>query len=387
VCVVVGYDLSEPGGVKHHAFELARALRERGDEVTIIGPAARPVEGAVRFGGIANIASNGSDNRLGLFVSPWRIWRYFRRNKFDIVHVHEPLLPSLPYWAIWGTGRTPRIATFHAFGENRSALLRLAARGVSALQFPYIHHAIAVSPAAAEYASSTWRRPLQIVPNGVSTDIFRPRRLSHSGALRLLFVGRISDERKGFHYLLEAFRRARDAELDIELSVVGDNAGARALPNTPRLIYHGALSRERLIEEYQRCDVFIAPSTGQESFGIVLLEAMACGKPVICSDIPGYQTTVAGACALMVRPRSVTDLVAAIQQALVVRGDLAAMGRLNRRHSETYDWARVADAVRQEYVHTLAIAASADASAGESRGASAAVRGARVAASQSVASP
>ena len=81
---------SEPGGVKHHAFELARALRERGDDVTIVGPAARPVEGAVRFGGIARIASNGSDNRLGLFVSPWRIWRYFRRNEFDIVHVHEP---------------------------------------------------------------------------------------------------------------------------------------------------------------------------------------------------------------------------------------------------------------------------------------------------------
>jgi phosphatidylinositol alpha-mannosyltransferase len=198
----------------------------------------------------------------------------------------------------------------------------------------------------------------------------------------LLFVGRISDERKGFRYLLDAFCHARAAALDIELSVVGDNGSARVLPNIPGLIYHGALPRKRLIEEYQRCDVFVAPSTGQESFGIVLLEAMACGKPVICSDIPGYRTTVEGSCAILVRPTSVTDLVAAFQQALAVRGDLAAMGELNRRHSRTYDWARVADRVRQEYLHTLVVAASGDASSSESRDSPVPMRPARIAASQ-----
>jgi phosphatidylinositol alpha-mannosyltransferase len=357
VCIVVAYDLAEPGGVKHHAFELARALRDRGDEVTIVGPASVPVGGAVALGKTRNVISNGSDNRLGLFVSPWRIWRYFRRHKFDIVHLHDPLLPSLPYWAIWGTGRTPRVATFHAYGEHLSAVLRLAARGFSLLQFPFIHHAMAVSPAAAEHASTTWRRPMQIVPNGVRTDLFRPGPSpSTEGPLRLLFVGRVSDERKGFRYLLEAFREARGAGLDVELSVVGDNTRAIPLTEVAGVTYRGSVSRKRLIEEYQRCDVFVAPSTGQESFGIVLLEAMACGKPVICSDIQGYRTTVAGASTVMVRPANVPDLVAAIGHMTSVRGDLQTMGEMNRRHAEAYDWSRVAHDVREEYVHTLMIA-------------------------------
>jgi phosphatidylinositol alpha-mannosyltransferase len=354
VCLVVAYDLSEPGGVKHHAFELARALRLRGDEVTVIGPSSTSVEGAVPFGGVRSVVSNGSDNRLGLFVPPWRIWRYFRRHRFDILHLHEPLLPSLPYWAAWGTPGTARVATFHAYGERLAALLRLAARGFSTMQFPFIHHAMAVSSAAAAHASSTWRRPIQIVPNGVRTDLFRPGSPPSSvSPLRLLFVGRVSDERKGFRYLLEAFRQTREAGLDIELSVVGDNARAAAPPRIPGVTYHGMVSLQRLIEEYQRCDAFVAPSTGQESFGIVLLEAMACGKPVICSDIPGYRTTVAGASAVLVRPSSASDLAAAIRHMSDLRADLGSMGATNRRHSEAYDWSRVAEVVRQEYLQTL----------------------------------
>jgi phosphatidyl-myo-inositol alpha-mannosyltransferase len=354
VCIAVAYDLSEPGGVKHHTFELARALRARGDEVTVIGPASAPVEGAVGFGGTTNIVSNGSNNRLGLFVSPWQVWRYFRRNRFDVLHVHEPLLPSLPYWAIWASGRTSRVATFHAFGEHRSALLRLAMRGFSAVQFPFIHRGIAVSPAAARSAASTWRRPLEIVPNGVRTDLFRPGVRSLGGPLRLLFVGRISDERKGLRYLLEAYSAVRRDGLDVELSVVGEKTGD-APPNLPGLTYHGMVSRSRLVEEYQRCDVFVAPSTGQESFGIVLLEAMACGKPVICSDIPGYRGTVAGARAFLVRPKNVEDLVGTIRLLSAQRRDLVTMGEHNRVHASIYDWSRVAGYVRQEYLQAVAM--------------------------------
>jgi phosphatidylinositol alpha-mannosyltransferase len=353
VCIVVAYDLSEPGGVKHHAIELATALRARGDEVTIIGPANAPVEGVVQFGGVANIVSNGSDNRLGLFVSPGSVWRFFQHNRFDVLHVHEPLLPSLPYWAIWSSGNTPRVATFHAFGEHRSAPLRLATWGFSALQFPLIHRAIAVSPIAAQYASSTWRRPLRIVPNGVRTDVFMPGPRPPGRAFRLLFVGRVSDERKGFRYLLDAFSELRRMGLNVELAVVGENTGTLALPKVPGLTYHGVVSRRRLVEEYQRCDVFVAPSTGQESFGIVLLEAMACGKAIICSDIPGYRSTVAGTLAFMVRPSNVPDLVGSIQTLSARPDDLATMGLRSRAHANIYDWERVAEEVRMEYTRAI----------------------------------
>ena len=359
VCMVVAYDLAEPGGVKHHAVELACALRERGDDVTLIGPSSTPVEGIVRFGGVANIVSNGSDNRLGLFVSPRQVWHFFRHNRFDVLHVHEPLLPSLPYWAIWASTHMARVATFHAFAEQRSSLLRLASQGFAALQFPWIHHAIAVSSSAAQYASATWRRALPIIPNGVRTDIFRPGIRSPGQPLRLLFVGRLSDERKGFRYLLTAYAEARRQGLDVELSVVGDNAGANAVPDLPGLVYHGVVSRGRLVDEYQHCDVVIVPSTGQESFGIVLLEAMACGKAVICSDIPGYRETVAGAPVFMVRPENVTDLVAALRAVLAKRDELEQMGRDNREHASRYDWARIVERVRSEYMRAIEIASEA----------------------------
>jgi phosphatidyl-myo-inositol alpha-mannosyltransferase len=355
ICIVVAYDLSEPGGVKHHAIELATALRARGDDVTVVGPSTSPVEGVVRFGGVTNVISNGSDNRLGLFVSPRSVWRYFRRNRFDVLHVHEPLLPSLPYWAIWSSGRTPRVATFHAFGEYRPALLRLATHGFSALQFPLIHRGIAVSPVAARYALSTWHRPLRIVPNGVRTDVFKPGPRPPGQPFRLLFVGRVSDERKGFRYLLGAFSELRRTGLDAELAVVGDNTSTMPLPNVPGVLYHGVVSRSRLVEEYQRCDVFVAPSTGQESFGIVLLEAMACGKPIICSDIPGYRNTVAGTLALMVRPSNVADLVGAVRDLSDRRNDLVNMGLRNRAYASVFDWARVAEDVRTEYTRAIEV--------------------------------
>jgi phosphatidylinositol alpha-mannosyltransferase len=359
VCVVVAYDLSEPGGVKHHALELAAALRERGDDVTVLGPASRDIDmpGVASFRGVRNVVGNGSDNRMGIFVRPWRVWRYFRSNKFDVIHLHEPLAPSLSYWTIWATLDTPHVATFHAFGEGQSVLVRASARAFSLAQFPFIQRGLAVSHAAAQYASATWSRPLQIVPNGVRTDSFRPTSLARvfeQKPFRLLFVGRLSDERKGLRVLMNAFRIVRDVEPDIELVVVGDNPGKVKLPDIPGITYLGVLSRSQLIAEYQRCDLFVAPSTGQESFGLVLLEAMACGKPVICSDIPGYRSTVSGAGAILVPPRSVERLSSAIVWALESRVRLAAFAAENRHHAEKFDWRLIAEDVRREYLLALA---------------------------------
>lgn len=355
VGMVVPYDLSESGGVKHHAMELARTLRRRGDDVTILGPAKSPLSepGVVGFRGVANIVSNGSNNALGVFVSPWGVWNLFRRRRFDIVHIHEPLLPSLNYWSVLATPRTPHVATFHALGESHSWRLRTAAVAVSALQFPFIHRGIAVSPAAAAYAASTWNRPLEVIPNGVRTDVFRPRVSPAGAALKLLFVGRISDERKGLRYLLDAYRQLRAAGRNVELSVVGDNTSGPDLPSLPGMTYHGSLPLPELVEQYQRCDVFVAPSTGQESFGIVLLEAMACGKAIICSDIMGYRWSAASEGTLLVPPRGVTELVSAIERLIQDRQRAQRMGERNRVYALRYDWERIACDVREQYLQTI----------------------------------
>src|SRR6266540_7242107 len=123
ICMLVTYDLSSHGGgVKQHAVHLAEALRRRGDEVAIVGPASEPLDDEYThgFGGIANVPANGSDNKLAIFVSPLAVWRFFRKHRFDVMHVHEPLQPSLSYYATWATWGMPHVATFHAFSETET---------------------------------------------------------------------------------------------------------------------------------------------------------------------------------------------------------------------------------------------------------------------------
>ena len=107
--MVVPYDLAEEGGVKRHAMQLAATLRGLGDEVDVIGPYSGRGPGLPEhtygFSGVINIPANGSDNYLGIFVQPWKVWRHMRRKKYDVLHVHEPLQPSINYYALWTVGR------------------------------------------------------------------------------------------------------------------------------------------------------------------------------------------------------------------------------------------------------------------------------------------
>jgi phosphatidylinositol alpha-mannosyltransferase len=378
---VVPYDLAERGGVKHHAHDLAAALRAGGDEVLIVGPSSTPIDRGTldgsripprrgfggqsppaphasddahtrRLGGVINVRSNGSDNRLALLVSPLAVWRFFRRERFDVVHVHEPPVPSLPYWTAWFARHMPQVCTFHAYAEHSPPLMRVARRLWAGLQFGFFQRGIAVSQAAADYTRLTWKRPLTIVPNGVRTDLFRPAdqpRAADDGPLRLLFVGRIGDARKGFACLLAAYEALRARGVPVTLDVVGELGGAPLPAPRPGLTYHGPLPLHDLIARYRACDLFVAPSTGQESFGIVLAEAMACGRPIVCSDIDGYRRTVDERGACLVPPRDPEALAAAIARLAARPEERWRMGAINRDKARSYDWTRVAAQVREVY--------------------------------------
>jgi phosphatidylinositol alpha-mannosyltransferase len=356
ICQVVPYDLTERGGVKHHAFQLAQALRARGDEVTIIGPAPRPLQDPNTFGfpGIVNIRANGSDNRVGMFVAPWRVRAFFKQHTFDVVHVHEPLTPSLPYWAVWFSWASAHVATFHAFSEQTRLSLDLLSRVGSGVLRPAFQFNTAVSNAAASYAPAPWRRSLTIVPNGVPTAMFRPRAEPRPpGPMRLLFVGRLGDDRKGYRYLDLAFRRLRARGFDVTLDVVGELGGTSRPEPAPGLTYHGPVSLDALVSRYQACDLFVAPSTGQESFGIVLLEAMATALPLVCSDIDGYRHTVSPEGARMVPPQDVDALEATIANLLERPHTWKAMGEANRRRAALFDWQHIAHQVRGLYLAAI----------------------------------
>lgn len=363
VCIVVSYDLDEDGGgVKHHALHLARALRHGGDHVTVIGPStvARNTPEVVGFRGVVNVKSNGSDNRLGIFVSPVSVWRYFRRHHFDAIHIHEPLQPSLPYWASWFTPGIPKICTFHAFSEDASWSLRSGRQICAPVLFPFIGRAIAVSKPAARYASDNWPRPISVIPNGVATDVFHPGARTGAGwrpgegVLRLLYIGRLSDDRKGLRFLLEAFVRLRARGTPVELHAVGEQGGAPMPPSMPGFTYHGAVTLAELVERYRACDVLVAPSTGQESFGIVLLEAMASGRAIVCSDIEGYREVVDDQGAILVKPRDANSLEAAIAILALDPARVAQMGEWNRRRAPAFDWLALAPRVRCEYEAAIA---------------------------------
>jgi phosphatidylinositol alpha-mannosyltransferase len=354
VCMMVTYDMASPGGgVKQHALHLAASLRRLGDEVMLVGPSSVPTDepGVHSFGGIVNVPANGSDNNLGLLVSPRAVARFFRDHPFDVIHIHEPLQPALSYWSVWLTRRIAHVATFHAYMEEESVMLRWARRAWGAMLFPWIQRAIAVSEPAARYASYAWRRELPIIPNGVPTDIFTPPEAHvHGTQVKLLFVGRIGDERKGARFLFEAYAGLVARKLPVTLDVVGELGQADPPPVLPGLTYHGAVAFERLTEMYRACDVFVAPSTGGESFGIVLLEAMASAKPLVCSDIEGYRQVATTEGSTLVAPSDARALEDALARVIATDPDTRRRhGEQNRRHAESFDYDRLAERVRHEY--------------------------------------
>lgn len=362
VCMMVTYDLASPcGGVKHHAQQLAHALRRRGDQVTLVGPASGPVHDphTKTFSGVVNIPANGSDNMLGIFVRPWQIAKYFRNNTFDVIHIHEPSQPSLSYWSVWATRKVPHVATFHAYAENDSKKFTFARKLWAPTIFPFFQRAIAVSEPAAKYARVTWKRPLSIIPNGVPTDIFTPapvRLIDDANApVRLFFVGRLGDRRKGARYLFEAYAALVERGLNVTLDVAGELGQHAPPPTLPGLRYHGAVGFDRLVQLYRECDVFVAPSTGQESFGIVLLEAMSSAKPVVCSDIDGYRQVAIPEGAHLVPPADAAALADRLAQVVALDPvTRRRQGESNRRAALHYDWDHLADRVRDEYVAAIA---------------------------------
>jgi phosphatidylinositol alpha-mannosyltransferase len=354
---VVPYALDENGGVKHHAVQLARALRATGDQVTIVGPSPRSTtEDHVRgFRGVISVTSNGSANRIGLLASLPEVWRFFHAHRFDVVHVHEPEVPLLGCWALLSSLGSARVASFHSFAERSRLVLGALARIFASVQAPAFHAATAVSEAASSYAGTFWRQPRSIVPNGVSIETFTPptdQRMP--GATRLLFVGRLGDKRKGFVNMLAAYQALRAHNVDVALDVVGELGGASPPPSLPGLTYHGALPLGALAERYRHCDLFVAPSTGQESFGIVLLEAMASARPIICSDIVGYRPTVTASGSRMVTPNHPAALAGAIAD-LAARPDLwPAMGEANLARAREFSWKHVARQMRSVYLDAMA---------------------------------
>jgi len=354
VCLVTPYDLAADGGVNRHVTSLAAALRRLGDDVRVLGPCsgAAPA-GCDGVRGVVPVPANGSVARIGLLARLADTRAYLAAHDFDVVHVHEPIVPGPVRHAV-KTARAPVVATFHCYSE-RDGLAAKLVRRLGALRLRRLAGGIAVSDHAAGYAAHIFSGPIEIIPNGVDVSRFAVRARAHrrpaaGDPLRMLFVGRHGEPRKGLPVLLEAAARLRARGIACELHVVGEGPGDRPgeLARRANARFAGRVDDAELARRYAESDVFCAPSLGGESFGMVLIEAMAAGCPVVASDIPGYRLAAAGA-ALLVPPGDAPALAAALERVSGSADLRARMSEAGMRRSAELDWPHVAARVRAFY--------------------------------------
>ena len=361
--IVSPYGYPHPGGVNEHVRHTYEAMRRMGHDVWIITSKygkERATEGhVIRLGTGFAFPANGSMGRVTL---SWRFKEQARallaEQRFDVLHFHEPLVPFLSP-TVLDQSDTVNIATFHAFGGFSPSYWigrRFAGRLADKLD-----GRIAVSGAARHFISRYFPGDYRIIPNGVDLDRFadaEPFEELRDGTINILFVGRF-EERKGLIHLLRAYHRLRKRHVDARLLVIGTGPKAReyrrfvGLRQVRDVEFLGHVNDDHKARYFASADIFAAPATGQESFGIVLLEAMAAGVPIVASDIHGYKNVVQrGVQGLLVEPRNHRALAAALY-ALANDPELRhQMGEAGRARAPEYSWDRVTEQV-VDYYHEV----------------------------------
>ena len=362
IALVSPYDFTWPGGVTIHVSQLARELGKSGHEVQVLAPHSPSRECQDRdllvpLGRSVPLPSGGSIARVSL---SWWLARKVRalleREQYDIIHLHEPMAPILPL-TVLEYSNTVNVGTFHAC-HNRHHLYRMSQPFIKRWH-QRLHGNIAVSPAARRYVHSTFPGNYEIIPNGIDVDHFsqraKPWPQYQDGKTNIIFVGRL-EKRKGLRYLLEAYGRLRWDIPDLRLLVVGpgtpdkDSYQVLSSQNLPEVEFVGRVPYEDLPRYYASADIFCSPATGAESFGIVLLEAMAAGKPVVASDIEGYRGVLTdGEEGLLFRNKDVGSLAAALETLIRDPERRAGMGQRGRATAEKHRWQVVAGRVEQYY--------------------------------------
>jgi phosphatidylinositol alpha-mannosyltransferase len=371
IALVSPYDTAHPGGVFEHIAHLRAEFTRSGHDVTVLAPRGRKGGLEVRDGyyGIGRtvpIPANGSTVRVTFDVTLYNaVKTLLRREQFDVIHLHEPLIPVLPYLVLLNS-RSVNVATFHAF--RSSSPWYTAFKPYMTYMMSRLDARIAVSEPARDFVSQYFEGPYDIIPNGIDIHRFRdvaPFAWAGDGIPRILFVGRFNEPRKGFKYLLRAMPLVHQQFPQARLVVVGGGKpdafyGQIERYGVRKVDFVGLASPSELPRYYASCDLFCAPSTSGESFGIVLLEAMAAGKPVVAGDIPGYRSVMAhGREGLLVPPKDAQALAIALVRLLADRPLQQRMAASGAETVSHYAWPEIAERVMATYARAMTFAGAA----------------------------
>ncbi len=363
ILLVSPYDITLPGGVTSHVMDLAYQFQEMGHPTMLVGPAgggSLPLNGFTHsISGAFRFPSPGDAARININPFIIRSVRSFlARREFDVIHLHEPFLPFLgPSFLRLADG--VKVGTFHTWRQGPHVpyvmfqpLVRYWNRR--------LHGRIAVSPAARGTITRYVPGDYTIIPNGVHFERFSapapaPAHLDDDRPT-VLYVGRL-EARKGIPYLLRAFKLLKAAVPAARLVIVGSGGlemKYRRLAHALGLEdchFEGYVAPEVLTGYFHRADVFCAPSTVNESFGITLLEAMSSGAPLVTTKIDGFSTLGEdGVTAVMVPPKDARGLAEGIERLLEDRALAGRLSEAGRTRAREFGWDRVAEKLIDYYL-------------------------------------
>jgi len=365
IALVSPYDFAYPSGVNIHVSSLEHQFTKMGHDVKVIAPLSGSISGFggkfIRIGTPIPIPAGGTICRItiSLRLGP-TIKSVLKQENFDIIHLHEPFMPMLCS-AVLRFSNTANVATFHAFdGKPGYKFGRPISTIMLRRRLHKLDGKIAVSKAAMEFASKYVPGYYNIIPNGIDLELFSPDVPPISefcdGKLNILFVGRL-EEQKGVNYLIKAYKRVKQEVPNSRLIIVGPGTRLRGKYEKEVLrsglkdvIFVGGKPQSELPQYYKTADVFCAPATGLESFGIVLLEAMAMGKPIVATNIEGYNSVLThGVEGLLVPPKNEAVLARALVSLLTnesLRQEMAVRARLKAME---YSWEHITQRVLNYY--------------------------------------
>ena len=350
-----GWDL--PGGVQMHIRDLAEYFKAKGHEVSVLTPAIEDefLPSWVQSSGRPlAIPYNGAVARVSFGpVATLRVRKWISEGGFDLLHLHEPAIPSLSLLACWAA-EGPMVGTFHATAPRQKAIFAVGPILEPAIE--KLSARIAVSEMARETLTEHLATNAIVIPNGINHGFFKEAKPNPEWmGSSIGFVGRFDEPRKGLDILIKAIPEIVKANPNLRIIVAGPGESEDVLKGVEqsirnRFVFLGRVSDDDKARLLKSVDLYVAPNTGGESFGIILAEAMAAGTAVAASDLPAFRAVLNdGKAGAMFINEDAKDLARVANNLLLNKDLKVALGNSGQEWSKRYDWESVAHQIENVY--------------------------------------